>query len=477
MGGNSILHTMNFLNYVREAVDVFKKDKDNKPIRVISNIDSDGITAASILVSSFKRENISCVVTIVKQLTEPFLNSLSKEDYSTYFFLDVGAGYLNIICKKLNKRRIFVLDHHYPDTFASSGACFIHLNPHLHNIDGTKEISAAGISYFFSKELNSKNKDLAYLAIIGAIGDMQEHKGFMGLNSEILKDAVENKSIQVKKDLRFFGAHTKPIYKVLEYSTNPYIPGVTGNEKGAIQFLKDAGINPKNGSNFRWISDLSKKDLEFLLAKISQYKYGEAMDTNIIGSVYLVNKENKTFPTHDAVEFSTLLNACGKMGNPSLGVAVCIGDSKLKEKAFLLLIQYHNEIIECLNWFYRQKNSGKVIEKESYVIINAENFVRDGLIGTLTSMLSKSNIYPEGTILIGLANMLSDEVKISCRVCGFKDSGLDLRKIVKDVIKKTGGNGGGHRLAAGAVIPQEKEQLFLKYCMQILDRALIEEKV
>ena len=75
----------------------------------------------------------------------------------------------------------------------------------------------------------------------------------MRLNNEILETAVKHRKIKVEKGLRLFGVHTKPIHKVLEYSTDPYIPGISGNESGAIQFLHQIGIEPKNGNKWKKI--------------------------------------------------------------------------------------------------------------------------------------------------------------------------------------------------------------------------------
>ena len=52
------------------------------------------------------------------------------------------------------------------------------MNPHLFDIDGSTEISGAGVVYLFCKALDGKNKDMAHIAIVGAIGDIQEDKGF-----------------------------------------------------------------------------------------------------------------------------------------------------------------------------------------------------------------------------------------------------------------------------------------------------------
>ena len=76
-----------------------------------------------------------------------------------------------------------------------------------------------------------------------------------------------------------------------------------------------------------------------------------------------------------------------------------------------------------------------------------------------------------------MARTLGDETKISMRISGFGKSLIDLRKIVKDIISKTGGYGGGHRLAAGATIPQGKEDSLISMAIEVLSRNIVEEQV
>lgn len=466
---------MNFATAVTATVDSFRSLALTAPLRIISNKDTDGITAASILIAAFRNTQQPTVTTFIKQITEDFLDTLTHESSPVYFFLDMGASTLDLLSKKLPNKIIFVLDHHFPASSPPAQAHLVHLNPHLYGVDGTKNISAAGIAYLFAKAFDEHNIYLAPLALVGAVGDMQEHFGFIGFNETILEDALAIRAVTLNKGLRFFGVHTKPLHKFLEYTTNPYIPSVTGSEKGALQFLKSLGINPKHGDTYKWISDLSQQDIEKLTSALLSYYASPPALSSFYGQLYFLAHEPRTSPTHDIVEYSTLLNACGKMGQPSLGVGVCLGDAKAREKALHLVSSYTHEILSCLTWFYKHRGTPAVVEHNNSVFINAENAIRDGLIGTLVSLLSKSNIYPEGTILIGFASMLSDEMKVSTRICGFRDSPFDLRALLDTVIQKTGGQSGGHRLAAGATFPSVQLQEFLNECSTLLQKPLLEE--
>jgi RecJ-like exonuclease len=165
-------------------------------------------------------------------------------------------------------------------------------------------------------------------------------------------------------------------------------------------------------------------------------------------------------------EFSTLLNSCGRMHKPSLGIGTCLGDKESYEEALKLSSQYKTELIESLNWFYKNRNSSSIIETPEVVIINSEDKVKDTLIGTVTSMISKSNVYKPETIIISLAHTIEQNTKISIRVSGYNTPDIDLKEILDNITQKMGYSAGGHNFAAGSLIPQEKEKEFINLVLE-----------
>lgn len=463
---------MNFFESVKQGVEEFNKLKD-KPVRIIGHLDSDGLTSTSILIKTFKRAKIKFASSVVRQIDETLLKELAEETYEVVFFVDLGASSLSLVNKILKDKQVFILDHHKPDTETN----FVHINPHLCNLEGEREISGAGVVYFFSKFFDEKNIDLAYLALIGAIGDIQERNGFIGLNRNILEDSINSGKIEVKRGLRMFGMQTKPLSRVLEYSTDPYIPGVTGDRAGSLNFLEELGISVTENGQEKKISQLTEEEVKKLVTGIILKRLGsEDKPDDVLGMIYLLTEEKEDNPMRDAREFSTLLNSCGRLNKPSVGIASCLGDEDMKEEALEILQLYKKEIISGLNWFYSNRNSDKVLESNKYVIINAADQVRETLIGTLASIISRSNFYPEGTIILSNAYTLDGNIKISLRLVGRVDK--DLRDVAKKIVDAVGsGVAGGHKFAAGALIPQDKETIFLEAADRILGEVCIEEKI
>ncbi|MBW2976039.1 DHH family phosphoesterase [Candidatus Woesearchaeota archaeon] len=470
-----------FKEDIKNAVEEFRKIDKKEVIRVVSHLDADGLSAASIMVKCLNNESRKYSLSIVQQIKKEILDSLAKEPYKCFVFTDIGSGTITEIEKKFSGKKVFILDHHRPEkTEIKSGNIFF-VNPHKFGIDASKEVSGAGVVYLFASCLDKKMEEFAHIAIIGAIGDVQENNGFERINNEILKTAVEKGKIKVIRGLRLFGAQTKPLYKVLEYCTDPFIPGVTGSESGAIQFLHQIGINPRHGSEWKKVTHLSKEEMTNLVTGVILKRLGEKNPDDVLGNVYLLRGEKEESPTKDAKEFATLLNACGRLDKASLGIGACLGDEKIKRKAIYLMSEYKREIINSLNWYNENKAGSFVTKGNGYVIINAQDKIRSTLIGTLASILSKSNNAPEKFIM-SMAQLMDGTTKVSLRMCGSGNgrntNGIDLKQIIEEIIKDTPKcEAGGHANAAGALIPTEIEDKFIEKAKVVLEKRAMEEIV
>ena len=175
-------------------------------------------------------------------------------------------------------------------------------------------------------------------------------------------------------------------------------------------------------------------------------------------------EEEPSSPCRDAKEFSTLLNACGRMDKASFGIGACLNDKRSKKKAIDTLAQYRSEIVDALRWY--ESGSGKVTRGKNYLIINAEDKVMPTIIGTLASIISKSGDLKKGTIILSLAQDYNGMSKASIRISG-EDNGIDLREVINRITEKTGGESGGHKNAAGAGIPTETEKEFIEEAIRV----------
>ncbi len=457
-----------FDEHIQKVAQAFKGWPQDKVICAVTNLDADGICSGSIVVRMLQRENRLHTVKIIHQLKEDVLKELADEPYEYFIFSDLGSGQLVNINKYLGDRKILILDHHQLQ--GEPGPNMLHINPLPFDVDGSGEICASGVAFLFARAVNQENEDMAHIAMVGAIGDVQESDGFTGVNNLILEIAQKKGLIRVTKGLKFFGLQTKPIHKLLEYSSDMKIPGITGSESGAIQFLHTIGIDPKLGNNWKTFGDLTPEEVQRLSAAIILKRSSHQNPEDIFTKVYTLPAEEVGSPLRDAKEFSTLLNACGRLNKASLGMGACLNDLELKKLALQEMLVYRKELVKALNWFDVNKNSDKVFKTDRFMIINAEKNILATMIGTTASILSRGGSFPQGFIILSMAQNTDNTTKISLRIVG--DSGsIDCKDLVCKMVERSAGEAGGHKHAAGAVIPTEKEEEIMQAAKDILTQA------
>ncbi|MEX2017470.1 MAG: DHH family phosphoesterase, partial [Candidatus Pacearchaeota archaeon] len=127
---------------------------------------------------------------------------------------------------------------------------------------------------------------------------------------------------------------------------------------------------------------------------------------------------------------------------------------------------YKQEMVSSLKFALESKK----IEGRSFVILNAEKNIRDTMIGTVASIISNSNVYEEGTVIVTMAHN-GDKIKVSARNVG--KTGRNVREILQNVINHMDGEVGGHEFAAGCNISMKNESLFLGLLKKELELEVI----
>lgn len=437
-------------NLLSPAVECFK---ENDKFRIVSHYDADGISSASIILSACLRSGKEIHLSVVQQLKPDLVEELNKEDNENIIFTDLGSSHLSLI-NKIEAENIIILDHHEVTDSLEEGH---HVNPHLIGLD-EDNISGSGVTYLFAKLLSEENKDLASLAVIGAIGDIQEENWEMkGLNKEIVDQALESGLLSQEKGLRLFGRLSRPLYKALMYTTNPCIPGVSENESGAIQFLSEVDFDPKNeDGNWRKLNDLDEEEKKTLGSAIIQERINSDIENpeEIFGHVYdLENFEGKF---SDARELSTALNACGRMSKPEVGVLACADDEEAMESMKGILNGYKRLLGRYINKVKDSKEE-MVQEEDGFVLIDGIGQIHENFIGTVSSVLRSS--IADGKPIMGLADSSEKELKISIRIPD--EMNLDLSQILGEIGDELECETGGHEKAGGGYINEDQREKFI----------------
>jgi len=453
--------------------------KKGDAIHLFSHIDADGLSAAGIMGKALLRAGGKFRLRLERWMDEKVADRIAEENAALTIFTDMGSGYLDLLGEKFSNRDVIILDHHQPIAEIPPG--FVQVNPHAHGIDGTRDISGAGVAYFVAKALDKKNIDLACLAVVGALGDLQdknEERKLGSVNRSIVEDAVKSGCLKVETDLLFFGRETRPIHQALARTTNPFIPEISGEEDKSLAFLINLGIKPKRNEKWRALRDLSAEEKKKLLSAIADHlvSKGLAGDTalNLVGDVYTLTHEEPWTPLRSAREFSVLLNATGRMDKAGLGAAICMGDrKKCLEEATAVIQEYRRTITKYLRWVTEEP--GHLEELESIYVVRGDGFIDEKVISPVCTILS-TTLTQLGKPIIAYATISGeDQVKVSSRgSTPLIKRGLNLGEIMQVAAEKYSGRGGGHDVAAGAQIPIKDVEAFIKLVNKLVKKQLEE---
>jgi len=397
---------------------------------IIHHYDADGTSSGAIVVSAFSKENRKYRRRCVKKVDDRLIDELKNE--KEIIFVDLGGG-----ATRVNELKdVVIIDHHQTE-----GIEKLQVNPLLYGIDGGEELSASGTAY-------SVFREKVELAVVGAVGDMQYP--LKGKNREIMLEGVEQGSIRIENDLMFYGRYSRPLAQFLEYSDDPYIPGISYREDRALRLLESLGIELKEGDGYRRYAGLTKDEKTKLISALADIlvERGKIKSTDeLVGESYVFphNPMNETF---EANEFSTLLNACGRHGKDDVAIGVALGKEEYFEEARSLLQLHRRMLKEGIE--FAAKN---IQDFGGFFFLDGRGVIDESVIGIVCGMRAQQ-IWKKP--MMGIAAGGKGEIKVSTR-----GKGVNLGLALKESAGPVGGMGGGHRMAAGASIPDEKLNEFL----------------
>ncbi len=472
---------------------------------IVHHYDADGISTGSVVALALKRLGKPFDMHVAKRIDEETIARIAEAGRPA-IFCDLGSGALSKIMQKFESSKFAVIDHHELD--ATVGEIerqkISEANQLAFGFDGPTDASASTVAYLcFRAESEETRKRLSELAIVGAIGDMQDASGvgLHSLNRIVLDDAMALGSVNRTKDLRVFGRVSRTLVNFLSYCTEPFLPGLTGNEKACAQFLQKHGIplvegeelpeadralgaagaktshaeRDVGGEKKKWLHyyDLPLEKRVDLASAIVEYAYASGLEEHairaMIGEVYLFPNEKQNTEAYDAYEFSTTLNACGRHDLPENGVKLCLGEDENALAEARTVLELHRRMIRNGIFFARKR----VNDFGSFYFLDGRGEISDTVIGTVAGEFLGSGLVKRDKPILAFSLDEKGDVKVSGR--GTKElleKGLDLNQLMRKATEGFG-LGGGHKIAAGASILQKgKETEFLMRAKEILKKQI-----
>jgi RecJ-like exonuclease len=284
------------------------------------------------------------------------------------------------------------------------------------------------------------------------------------------------------RDLTFFGIHTRPLPFLLQYATDPYLPGLTGAEDACYAFFQDLDIDMRSGDEWRvWVDlEASEKQraIQGIIQVVLEHYNDPRIAQGIIGDTIVLSQRPSKTEMRSAKEFSTLLNACGRNRRPEVGVRICMRDPEAFTEGKTLLQQHRANLASALR---RLEEDGYTEMQGMYVVDDPKT--PDTIIGIVIGMAQGSMIIPTDRPVIGISTNTTDDsplAKLSGRAHKrLIERGVNLKEVfveVADILNEKNetliAEAGGHPMAAGAFIQKSHLDEFLDLASSKLAKRL-----
>jgi len=435
---------------------------------VVHHIDCDGLAAGAVVAWALEKRGKTVFSHEEKQLSAEALDRVAatarKKGCDGIVFADFGSGMLTAVEALAKEFNVIVIDHHKPEKLSCNLSA--HVNCEEFGFSGTESACGASTAYFCFRHFFP---ELAQLGIVGAVGDMQDRRGFKDLNSLMLKEAVQNGFCRVLRDLRMFGRNSRPLVSFLAYSSEPFVPGLSGDEKACALFLQENSI-PLKDEGGKWLHywDLSPEAKKRFVGAFINYciekKIAADVVESLVGDVYVFPIEDPHSELFDALEYSTLLNACGRHGRADVGLRVCMKKEGALEEGRRLLNEHRAALRRGL--FFARKN---YVDLEAFYFLDCRGEVSDTIVGVVAGSFLGSGLVERSKPAVAFAWDEKGDVKVSTRgTLDLVAKGLDLDAALRKAVEGIG-FGGGHKVAAGATIQKGSENEVLKRLKNALE--------
>jgi hypothetical protein len=184
-----------FLGEIRRGIHLMRAA--GSEVALVHHNDADGLTSAAILETALARAGFSTHRICIERVHPPIVARIHDQFPATIFYVDLGGQAAPVISDANRGRRTtLILDHHHPQRPTDSRV--LNIATEFFGLSGEMDISASTAAYFFALELDEANRDLAHIAVLGAVGDEHDREGgLVKENREALLAAVEQGQVQM----------------------------------------------------------------------------------------------------------------------------------------------------------------------------------------------------------------------------------------------------------------------------------------
>ena len=245
------------------------------------------------------------------------------------------------------------------------------------NLIRTDYVPLSYIAYVLTKKYYNEHC-LGIFPLIVSIFEFQDHNGSL---PEIYDELIEECNINVKKDFRLLLCNSLKLSCSLKSFFPPYLIGISGDDEGVSNFLKELDISDKR------LEEISSN--EFEMVKNGILKKYENLSEYIIGNIYLYDGLDLRIIAYDL--YSLYKTDFGKFLKVFFNKEL---EPKGCGEYFLSMLQ------NCLKWV--RNNMNKIIKTESFHYIYTFENLDEDFIKIVLRILRYGKIFEETPFAIFL---------------------------------------------------------------------------
>ena len=274
-----------YLEAVREALGELRRS-GGKDVVLVHHNDADGLSSAAVLEVALSRTGYEVRRIPLERVHPPINRRIHDLHAGTpVIYVDLGARAAPMIAE-VNKGRslTLIVDHHLAEE--TDDPAVFNLSTELFGLSGEREISAATAAWLVAQVLDEANRDLAYLGVVGAVGDSHERGGkLIGENREALEEAVARGHVEVEE------IDGREVYRLVKFGEpielKPFAKSLTtlgaagyamGGPDIAVRTLLEGPSGEFEGK-LRELETLKRERFELMIAKLRR---GALKKTNYI---------------------------------------------------------------------------------------------------------------------------------------------------------------------------------------------------
>jgi len=449
------------IDRAKEHIEKVIKSKGN--IKVVTHWDVDGLTSFTILKRLFDHLEADYHIEYVPVLNDETIIDLELNDYDTVLFADLGSSSLHFINEEVKDKTVIVLDHHYPENVNSLNFKLIHVNPNLCGYTGDSSACGATLSYLLAREFGLT--ELAKYALIGAIGDAQSsNSGYLeDFNTVPITDMANE--VVVKSALQVYGKFSRPLILSLKYSSNIF-SNFSESDNNILAFFykikNDTGIDLPYHKPYCY---LTLKQVQVLADYLFRYmkrfipkEFHKYIHWCLFGKSYHINVDTEQIVkspwTYDFEEIPSFLNASIRVKQHDLVIKYLLNGQN--EKTLLSNYRkYKQKLSKAIRNFEDICTYDQLTNIQYYIAYYDNSEIEPTMSGVLAGMLYAKPEFDYTKPNVGIVEF-EDGWKVSIRgskLLQFTD--FHAGQILMELSKRYGGSAGGHKLAAGAMLPYD----------------------